>query len=108
MNEIRGGRTVRKSFLNDGVDTRTKKEQMFTISHAVFGPTGTRTQSVFAYDVYVCVLKSTTFGRSTLQGTCSKINNRKACLVLSVESLILEWFMSSVQCEKSKACVRYI
>jgi hypothetical protein len=27
MNEIRGGRRVRKSFLKDGVDTRTKKKR---------------------------------------------------------------------------------
>jgi hypothetical protein len=58
-----------KSFLKDGVDTRTKKEKMFTISHAVVGPTGTRTQSVFAYNV--CVLKSKAFRRNILEGTYS-------------------------------------
>jgi len=55
---------------------------MFTISYAVVGPTGTRTQSLLAYNVCLCVLKSKAFRRSILQGTCSKKNNRKACLLL--------------------------
>jgi hypothetical protein len=72
MDEIRGGRRVSKSFHKDSVDTRTKKEKMFTISHAVVGPTGTRTQPVFACNVCVCVLKPKTFRRSILQGTYSE------------------------------------
>jgi hypothetical protein len=63
---------------------KKKKGKMFTISRAVVGPTGTRTQSVFAYNAYVCVcvLKSKAFRRNILQGTCSKNSNRKACLLL--------------------------
>jgi len=49
MNEIRGGRRVRKSFLKNSVDIRTKKEKMFTISYAVVGSTGTRTHTMHVY-----------------------------------------------------------
>jgi hypothetical protein len=79
---------------------------MFTISHAMVGPTGTRTQSVFAYNACVCVLKSKALNEAYYKVHFQKNNNRIACLLLSVGSLILEWFVSSVQCEKSKQCVR--
>jgi hypothetical protein len=37
-----------------------------------------------------------------------KNNTREACLLLSVESLVLEWFVSNTQYEQSKQCVRCI
>jgi hypothetical protein len=80
MNEIRGGRRVRKLFLKDGVDKHTHthtQEKIFTISHAVVCPTGTRTQSVFAYNVCVCLLKSKAFRRSVLQGAFKKIIGKR-------------------------------